>query len=176
MKKNEMIEDLEYLGAFSPGEVKPGFMTADVTHKERTTDLLFISSLVRREKKEQPTQFCSRGTRSVWCKQTERRGSWCSTKAIERHSSVISVTRSADERHPACSRGTRTRSSLSLEHNGIQCGRSMKSHLSTGKPERLIGVDFTGSFPFTAETLLSGWQRGYDPASLQRSARCAPTG
>jgi hypothetical protein len=51
MKKNEMIEDLEYLGAFSPGEVKPGFMTADVTHKERTTDLPFISSLVRREKK-----------------------------------------------------------------------------------------------------------------------------
>jgi hypothetical protein len=28
-----MLEDLECLGAFSPGEVKPGFMTADVTHE-----------------------------------------------------------------------------------------------------------------------------------------------
>jgi hypothetical protein len=50
MKKNEMIEDLEYLGAFSPGEVKPGFMTADVTHREKNRPPLHL--LLGKEGKE----------------------------------------------------------------------------------------------------------------------------
>jgi hypothetical protein len=32
-----MLEDLEYLGTFSSGVVKPGFLTADLTHKEKKT-------------------------------------------------------------------------------------------------------------------------------------------
>jgi hypothetical protein len=34
-----MLEDLEYLGTFSSGVVKPGFLTAGVTHKERKNRL-----------------------------------------------------------------------------------------------------------------------------------------
>jgi hypothetical protein len=30
-----MLEDLEYLGTFSSGVVKPGLLTADLTHKEK---------------------------------------------------------------------------------------------------------------------------------------------
>jgi hypothetical protein len=45
-----MLEDLQYLSTFSSGVVKPGFMTADVTHKERRTELPLIPSLVRRGK------------------------------------------------------------------------------------------------------------------------------
>jgi hypothetical protein len=30
-----MLEDLEYLGTFSSGVVKPGFLTADLTPKEK---------------------------------------------------------------------------------------------------------------------------------------------
>jgi len=51
-----MLEDVQYLGTFSSGVVKPRFKTADVTSKESTTDLPFIPSLVKRGENSQPTQ------------------------------------------------------------------------------------------------------------------------
>jgi hypothetical protein len=58
---------------------------------------------------------CSRGTRSVWCKQTERRGSWCSTKANELHSCVTSAVMNPgyttpDEKVPKYSRSSSIKS------------------------------------------------------------------